>query len=194
MRSARFQIPPASSGICSIKRRLRSSANAHCNKLVTSPSFIPRNKTVLILTGIKPASFAACIPANTSGRRSLYVIFLNTSRSSVSKLILIRRKPASNNGFASLASAIPLVVMDKIGGFSIAEIRETISTISGRKRGSPPVRRISSMPCETPTLIIEINSSVVRSSSDGNHAAKSCGMQYEHRRLHRSVKETRRSL
>ena len=177
-----------------MNRRLRSSASAHFTKLVTSPSFTPRSKTALIFTGNNPASFAASIPSKTSGRRSLYVIFLNTSRSNVSKLILIRRKPASNNGFASLASASPLVVMDKIGGFFIADIRETISTMSGRRSGSPPVRRISSMPCETPTSMMEINSSVVRSSSDGNHAAKSCGMQYEQRRLHRSVNETRRSL
>ena len=106
----------------------------------------------------------------------------------------MRRSPASNNGLANFASASPFVVIDKIGGFSIAEIRETISTISGRKSGSPPVRRISSIPCETPTLIIEINSSVVSNSSEGNHAAKSCGMQYVQRRLQRSVSETRRSL
>ena len=105
----------------------------------------------------------------------------------------MRRSPASNNGLANFAKANPLVVIDKIGGFSMAEIRETISTISGRKSGSPPVRRISSIPCETPTLIIEINSSVVNNSCDGNHAAKSCGMQYVQRRLQRSVSETRRS-
>ena len=108
--------------------------------------------------------------------------------------MFIRRKPALNNGFASLESASPLVVMDKIGGFSIADMRETISTMSGRSSGSPPVRRISSIPCETPTSMMEINSSVVRSSSDGNHAAKSCGMQYVQRKLQRSVSETRRSL
>ena len=86
------------------------------------------------------------------------------ARSRVSKEILIRLKPASTNGCASFANAKPFVVIESLGGLEIPLIRATISTISGRSSGSPPVKRISLMPCETAASITAMSSSVVNKS------------------------------
>ena len=79
---------------------------------------------------------------------------------------------------------------ESFGGFGRPLMRATISTMSGRSSGSPPVSRTSSMPASIPTSRIVINSSVVNKSSVGIQAAKSCGMQYVQRKLQRSVSET----
>ena len=88
---------------------------------------------------------------------------------------------------------MPLVVSESFGGFGKLLILATISTMSGRSNGSPPVKRTSSIPASIPTSRIVINSSVVNKSSVGIQAAKSCGMQYVQRKLQRSVNETRMS-
>ena len=170
---SRDHASPASKGICSIKRKFKPSLSAHCTSAIASSSLVPRMSTELIFSGVKPAARAASIPAKTSLIRSLKVNFLKRSRSRVSNEILIRLKPASTKGCANLARAKPLVVIESLGGLDIALIRATISTISGRSSGSPPVKRISFMPCETAASITAINSSVVSRSSLGSQALKS---------------------
>ena len=75
--------------------------------------------------------------------------------------MLIRVKPASANGFATFSSVKAFVVIVKVGAFSIAFMRATISTISGRRSGSPPVKRTSLIPSLTAISITRTNSSVV---------------------------------
>ncbi|CAB5060926.1 unannotated protein [freshwater metagenome] len=104
----------------------------------------------------------------------------------------MRFNPALAKGAANSGKRIPLVVSVNRGALVRPAMRSTISTMSGRSKGSPPVKRTSSMPCSTATSIINKSSSVVSKFSDGNHAAKSCGMQYVHRSEQRSVSETRK--
>ena len=79
------------------------------------------------------------------------------------------------------------------GGVGSALMRATISTMSGRMSGSPPVSRMLVTPSSTATEITVISSSMLSRWSPGIQSEKSGGMQYVQRRLHRSVTETRRS-
>ena len=64
-----------------------------------------------------------------------------------------------------------------------------------RSSGSPPVNLTSHMPSSsTPTRMSLITSSSVSCSGAGSQSRPSGGIQYAHRRLHRSVSETRRSV
>ncbi|CAB4595279.1 unannotated protein [freshwater metagenome] len=173
----RSHIPPASNGICSINRIENPSFIAHFNNAGASLWLIPRRSTTLILIGISPASRADLSPAKTSSIRSLWVSFLKLSRSSVSRLTLIRSSPASLSGLASSARRNPFVVSESFGAFGSAEILETISTISGRSSGSPPVRRISLIPTDTAALITLISSLVLSRWSDFCHPEKFSGIQ-----------------
>ena len=189
----RSQTPPASSGICSMNLNLNPSSSAHLSSATASPSFTPGINTVLILIGVKSASRAAFSPLRTSSNRSRNVIALNRSALKVSSETFTRSKPASLSGWASAAKRMPFVVNESFGGFGRLLILATISTMSGRSSGSPPVNRTSSIPASIPTSRMVINSSVESKSSVGIQAAKSCGMQYVQRRLQRSVNETRMS-
>ena len=160
-----------------MKRNEYSFSIAHANNAGASSSFILWSKTVLTFMGNSPAALAACNPSMTSSKRSLYVSFLKRSRLKVSKLILIRFKPAFANGIANSFSFNPLVVRVKRGALARPAMRSTISTISGRSNGSPPVKRTSLIPCSTATSITVRSSLVVNKSSLGIHAAKSLGMQ-----------------
>ena len=94
----RSQIPPASNGICSMKRSLNPSSSAHLSRPTASSSLTPGIKTVLILIGVKSASRAAFKPLSTSSNRSRYVIDLKRSALKVSSETLTRSKPASLSG------------------------------------------------------------------------------------------------
>ncbi len=61
----------------------------------TSGSVIPRMLTALILIGSKPACLAAWIPSRTLSRPSRRASWRNRSGFSVSRLMLMRRKPAA---------------------------------------------------------------------------------------------------
>src|SRR4051812_15757237 len=69
-----------------------------------------------------------------------------------------------------------------------------ITSRSGLTNGSPPVNRTSRTPSETARRISLTSSSAERRSSPGIQSSPSAGMQYVHRRLHRSVTDTRRSV
>ena len=156
-----------------MNRSLSPSSSAHLSKPTASSSLTPGINTVLIFIGVKSASRALLMPLRTSSKRSRKVIALNRSALKVSREILTRSKPASFNGCANAAKRIPLVVSESFGGFGRLLMRATISTMSGRSNGSPPVNRTSSIPASIPTSRIVISSSVVNKSSDGIHAAKS---------------------
>ena len=79
--------------------------------------------------------------------------------------------------------------------FRGVRVRRTMSTRPRRTSGSPPVKRTSRTPRRsTPIVIRRTTSSSVSVSSCGSQSRPSAGMQYEQRRLHRSVSETRRSV
>jgi len=65
---------------------------------------------------------------------------------------------------------------------------------SARTSGSPPVTFRLRTPSLTKIPSIRVSSSKLRISCFGSQASPSAGMQYEHRKLHRSVTEIRRSL
>ena len=85
----------------------------------------------------------------------------------------MRSKPASARGFANSFSRNPLVVNESLGALGSDELLETISTISARNSGSPPVSRTSSIPTATAFSIISISSSVLRRCSDFSQSEKS---------------------
>ena len=90
---------------------------------------------------------------------------------------------------------IPLVVSEISGLGRSAAVRATMSGSPRRSSGSPPVNRISVIPSDsTPILASRTTSSSVSSSGRGSQSRPSAGMQYAQRRLHRSVREIRRSV
>ena len=89
---------------------------------------------------------------------------------------------------------MPLVVSDIEGALGSELIPATMSTRSGRSSGSPPVRRTSVTPAETAIATIRTSSSADSRSGLGSQATPSAGMQYVHRRLQRSITDTRKSV
>ena len=77
---------------------------------------------------------------------SRLVMAANLCASNVSRLTLMRVRPAAARSGASLRSRKPLVVKARLFSPGIAERRAISSGSWGRKVGSPPVRRISSIP------------------------------------------------
>ena len=91
--------------------------------------------------------------------------------------MLTRSRPASASGCASSASFRAFVVRLIRGGVGSALMRATISTMSGRMSGSPPVSRMLVTPSSTATEITVISSSMLSRWSPGIQSAKSGGMQ-----------------
>ncbi len=113
---------------------------------------------MLSLTGVRPTSIAASIPASTSARQSFPVMALYRSGRRVSRLTLTRASPASLSAAAFAASSVPFVVMDDStpGG-----TERMISRISRRSRGSPPVNLMFFIPNVTPARISSAISSAL---------------------------------
>ncbi len=156
---------------------------------------MPRISTALTLTGRRPAAAAAARPASTSSSRSRRDRLRKVSGFSVSSETLIRSSPAARSGPASRASPIPFVVIEISGRGRSSAVRATMPGRPRRSSGSPPVNRISVMPrCCTPIRASRTTSSSVSSAGLGSHSRPSGGMQYEQRRLHRSVSDIRRSV
>ena len=70
--------------------------------------------------------------------------------------------------------------------------RRTISTMSGRRVGSPPVRRNLRKPTSTAACTTSSISAAESSSFDGTNVSPRSGMQYTQRRLQWSMREMRR--
>jgi hypothetical protein len=193
--SARFQPCCASSGICSMKRSSYPWSRQNLSSGAASSSFRSRISTALTLTGVRPASAAAASPSSTSGSRSRRASLRNVSGRTVSSDTLIRSSPASCSAPALRLSPMAFVVREISGRGRSAAVRATMPTRPRRSSGSPPVNLTSRMPSRsTATPISRITSSSVSSSGEGSQSSPSGGMQYAHRRLHRSVSDTRRSV
>ena len=107
----------------------------------------------------------------------------------------MRSSPACASAGATRARPIALVVRLTSGRGRSAVAAATMPTSPGRSSGSPPVKRTSRMPsCSTPMRTSRAISSSVRTSTLGSQSRPSGGMQYEQRRLQRSVSDTRRSV
>ena len=109
--------------------------------------------------------------------------------------MLIRSSPAAASLSARAARPIPFVVSAITGAGDSAAMSATSSSRFLRSKGSPPVNRTVLMPSRsTPMAISRRISSSVSTSAPGIQSSPSAGMQYVHRRLQRSVSETRRSV
>jgi hypothetical protein len=88
------------------------------------------------------------------------------------------------------------LVVSEISGRGESEaVAAMIETRSRRSSGSPPVNLTSRMPSvSTPIRTSRTTSSPVSTSGAGSQSRPSAGMQYEHRKLQRSVRETRKSV
>ena len=87
----------------------------------------------------------------------------------------------------------PFVVIARSQIAALAAIRRNRSGSSRRRSGSPPVMRTLRTPTNANTSTKRLSSSNVRMSPRGSQVYSSSGMQYRHRRLHRSVTDRRRS-
>ena len=118
-----------------------------------------------------------------------------------SRLTVRRCRPASRSDWAFLASSEPLVVSVISTGRPSGRRRQLSWAIrvsrSRRSRGSPPVRRILRTPSSTNSRAMRVISSKLSSEPCERNSwslpKTSRGMQYEHRKLQRSVTEMRRS-
>ncbi|MBP2678232.1 MAG: hypothetical protein H6Q82_1297 [Deltaproteobacteria bacterium] len=146
-------------GIRSMNRTLIGISRAIVKKSSTSPRSRPCRSTTLIFTGESPARRAAAIPSRTFGRVSRRVISAYRSRRIVSRLMLMRERPASRNAAAISGSAVPLVVIPRSRTPGIPATRRTNGTIPRRTSGSPPVIRTFRTPRETATRTVRISSS-----------------------------------
>ena len=151
------------------------------------------------LIGARPASRAAAMPSRTRATgKSTPFMRRKTSSSSESRLTVIRRRPASASGPASLRSADPFVVRVRSRTPSIAASWRTRSGRSlpdGRLAAGDP-ELLDAQPDEDAR---QPRRSPRRSGSASGAGMRSRdrtprrGMQYVQRKLQRSVTEMRRS-
>ena len=182
--------PPTS--MYSMKRTSAFKRRPYSSIGSSSSSLTPRITTVSILTLSNPAAAAASRPRRTSAWRSKRVRALKRSGCKVSRLTVMRGRPAARSAEAWSASRMPLVVRARSRSAALPASIATRSGRSVRSRGSPPVIRTLSVPSAAKTSTRRSISSKVRMSSRGSQTYSASGMQYWHRRLHRSVTETRR--
>mmetsp|Transcript_5147 Transcript_5147/g.15609 ORF Transcript_5147/g.15609 Transcript_5147/m.15609 type:complete len:443 (+) Transcript_5147:139-1467(+) len=192
----------AEKGIHSMKRRLTRGLSAKYRTRSARPaSFEPRTTTQLTLTDMPSSASAAAIASRTracvaAGRR---VSVANASGHIVSSETFTLRMPAAYSASSSVppradrrSRPTPFVVMptDSIPGCRAIEAHS--STRSARSVGSPPVSRIFVVPSPANTDTSRSISSLLSTFSARCSSTPSAGMQYVHRRLHRSVNEMRR--
>ena len=188
----RAQAPCASRGMNSMNRTTRPVSRANFAKSRTSSSFCPLSSTTLTLSGVRPAASAASMAASTVASWPRRRIEPKRSARSESQLMLTRRRPAAASWSATGASSMPLVVRDRSSSPSAASLR-TRSLRPARTRGSPPVSLMDRTPSRRATSATRTISSKESRSDRGRNVIPRSGMQYVHRRLHRSVTEIRRS-
>ena len=158
----------------------------------SSSSLTPRMTTVSILTTSKCAA-ASARPARTASSASKRVSSRKRSGRSVSRLTVMRCRPAARSASARSGSSTPLVREREIpdGRLGGQQPHEG-SARSVRSSGSPPVMRTRSTPALAKTSTRKPISSNVRMSFLGSQTYSASGMQYWQRRLQRSVTEIRR--
>jgi hypothetical protein len=146
---------------------------------------------VSILVSTNPAGATDAMPLSTDGWVARCDSDLDRSACNVSRLTVIRFRPAFFSSSTCPASSTPFVVIARSRS-GLADSIETSSGTSLRRSGSPPVRRTLSTPrSEKTSTSVDISSNVSRSRF-GSHTYSASGMQYRHRRLHLSVTDIRR--
>ena len=159
--------PPTS--MYSMNRTSASCARANSMRSTSSSSFTPRMTTVLILSRSKPVARAATMPARTSACRSVRAISRIRSGRRVSRLTVMRPRPALRNSTACFASKRPFVVIARSRTPGTAASIRVSAGKSCRSNGSPPVRRTLSAPSEVKTPTSRVISSNVRMDCLGSH-------------------------
>ena len=191
---SRAQAWSASRGICSMNRNSTPASRHHC-KRSAAPWSVSRMRTAFTLSGARPATAAARIPARTEGNLSRRVNSAKCARSTESRETFTRVKPAAASFAARCSSPTALVVMASGIPGTRAAHPAMIFSRSLRISGSPPVNLTSRIPTRsTPIPTTRTISSALRRSSAAMAGKPSSGMQYVQRSEHFSVIETRRSL
>src|SRR5690606_30271811 len=193
-RAQPLQVPTS---MYSMKRSRWPRSRANAASASMPASFTPFCTTQLSLSGAKPAAVAASIPASTSASSPRPPDSArNSAGSSVSRLTVTRRSPASRSARACAASSEPLVVRARSSMPSMRASRATSSGSRLRSSGSPPVSRS----LRTPRLVkprtrvsISSNDSRDAASMPWSSAIRSAGMQYGQRKLQASTSDSRRS-
>ena len=103
-----------------------------------------------------------------------------------------RRIPASRSACAIAGSRVALVVRSVSAMPSTAATRRQMERMLGFTSGSPPVIRTFVIPSPAAARTAVTISSSVSSRSWASLQTPSSGMQYRHRRLQRSVTDSRR--
>ena len=119
----------------------------------------------------------------------------NVSGRSVSSDTLMRSSPAARSAPAVRARPMALVVSEISGRGRSSAVRATMPASPRRSSGSPPVN-LTSRDAEQldPDPDKPHHLVVGQLIGLGSQSSPSGGMQYAHRRLHRSVSDTRRSV
>ena len=134
-------------------------------------SFTPRCTTALILIGVSPAFSAASMPSSTRATSPRSPLMREkTASSRLSRLTVIRRRPASASACARCASSMPFVVSAMSRMPSIFASESTSAGRSVRSSGSPPVMRSFSTPSRTKMRASRSISSKLRISAFGRNA------------------------
>ena len=126
----------------SMKRTMCPLPRKCSTRSSTPSSLTPRMTTALILSDAKPARSAAAMAASTvSTSPRPPDIARNVFASSVSRLSVMRERPAVRSASTFSASRLPFVVIARSDAPGIAASWRTSSGRSRRSSGSPPVRR-----------------------------------------------------
>ena len=171
------------SGMCSMKRRLHPRRRHSPSSRGARSASASGRATALILIGDRPAARAPANPRRTSARRSRRVTRAYSAGSRESIETLTRSSPAFRRPVARLSSPSPLVVRPMSGLFPSRRVRSsasaaTISSRSLRMSGSPPVRRMRSIPRRsTASRASRAISAASSRLGPGSHARPAAGMQ-----------------
>ncbi len=134
-------------------------------------SFTPRRTTMLIFTGASPASAAASMPSSTFATgKSASFMARKVASSSESRLTVTRSRPAALSARALAFSAEPLVVSVRSVPGTASRSMATRRSMSFLSSGSPPVRRIFSVPRPRKMRAMRTISSKVRISACGRNS------------------------
>mmetsp|Transcript_5935 Transcript_5935/g.21183 ORF Transcript_5935/g.21183 Transcript_5935/m.21183 type:complete len:315 (-) Transcript_5935:277-1221(-) len=176
----------------SMKRTSTGFVRVISTKSPTSSSLTPFITTTFTLTDGMPSATASSIDFSTRSKPCRRVSAANFLASSVSRLMLSPVTPAARSRGSRRDSTRPLVVMPSPCRPGSAASCAQMSMASRRTSGSPPVSRILVTPACTNSAARRTISSLVSRCDASDSVTPSAGMQYRHRRLHRSVSEMRR--
>ena len=172
----------ASRGMNSMNRISMLLSRPYATRSRISSSFAPRSTTTFTFIGVNPTNCASAMPANTFTNSSRRVMAKKRSAFRLSRLTLIRSRPASRSSRAMLRSVAPFVV-SAMSGFSPLESRSAASLVMSRGKcartvGSPPVSlRLFTSNFSTQMRATRSISSKVNTSERSSQTIPSAGMQ-----------------